>query len=168
MWSAAGTRVAAAPPGGGHAVKYATASLGRSLIVRLEDGDVVHEAIEEVARAEGVERAAVLLLGGAEGGSRVVVGPEDGRAAEIVPIERVLHDVHEVAGVGTIFPDEAGRPILHLHAAFGRDDRVIAGCVRLGVTTWLIGEVVIIELAGSTAFRRVDPSSGFGLLELGD
>ena len=75
-------------------MKYSTASLGRALIIRLEDGDVVHECIEEAARAEGIARAAVLLLGGADGGSRVVVGPEDGRAADIVPMERVLHDVH--------------------------------------------------------------------------
>ena len=84
---------------------------------------MVHECIEEAARAEGIARAAVLLLGGADGGSRVVVGPEDGRAAEIVPMERVLHDVHEMVGAGTLFPDESGRPVLHLHASFGRDDR---------------------------------------------
>ncbi len=148
-------------------MKYSTATLGRALVVRLEDGDVVHEAIEAAARAAGVARAAVVLLGGADAGSRVVVGPEDGRAAAITPMERVLHDVHEVAGVGTLFPDEDGRPVLHLHAAFGRDAQVTAGCVRLGVTTWLVGEAVLIELLGSDAVRRADPRTGFGLLDPG-
>jgi len=147
-------------------MKYSSASLGRVLVVRLEDGDVVHECIEEAARAEGIVRAAVLLLGGADRGSRVVVGPEDGRAAAIVPMERVLHDVHEMAGVGTLFPDEAGRPVLHLHAAFGRDVSVTAGCIRRGVLTWVVGEVVVIELAGSEAQRITDPATGFQLLEL--
>ncbi len=147
-------------------MKYATASVGRALIVRLEDGDVVHECLEEAARAEGIVRAAVILLGGADGGSRLVVGPEDGRAAAIVPMERVLHDVHEMVGAGTLFPDESGRPVLHLHAAFGRDVQVSAGCIRAGVVTWVVGEAVVIELVGSQAERRVDAGTGFELLEL--
>jgi predicted DNA-binding protein with PD1-like motif len=148
-------------------MKYGSAQLGRVLVVRLEDGDVVHECLEEAARAEGIARAAVILVGGAVGGSRVVVGPEDGAARPVMPLERVLHDVHEMAGVGTIFPDESGRPVLHMHAAFGRDERVTAGCIRNGVGTWVVAEAVVIELTGSGALRRADPVSGFELLEMG-
>ena len=78
----------------------------------------------------------------------------------VVPMERVLHDVHEMAGAGTIFPDESGEPVLHLHAAFGRDDQVTAGCIRTGVKTWVVAEAVVIELTGSEATRRVDPGHG--------
>jgi predicted DNA-binding protein with PD1-like motif len=148
------------------AMKYASAGLGRALIVRLEDGDVVHECIEEAARAEGIARAAVILLGGAADGSRLVVGPEDSRADAILPMERALRDVHEMVGAGTLFPDEGGRPVLHLHAAFGRDDQVAAGCIRAGVTTWVVGEAVLIELVGSESTRRVDPATGFELLDV--
>ena len=147
-------------------MKYSTATLGRALVIRLEDGDVVHECIEEAARAEGIARAAVILLGGAAGGSRVVVGPEDAQATPVVPMQRVLHDVYEMAGAGTIFPDESGRPVLHLHAAFGRDVHVTAGCIRTGVTTWVVAEAVVIELTASEATRRVDPATGFELLEV--
>ena len=146
-------------------MKYSSATLGRALVVRLEDGDVVHECIEEAARAEGIARAAVILLGGADGGSRIVVGPEDGEASPVLPMERVLHDVHEMAGAGTIFPDESGRPVLHLHAAFGRDHQVAAGCIRPGVKTWVVAEAVVIELTGSEATRRVDQATGFELLD---
>ncbi len=110
------------------------------------------------------------MLGGADDGSRLVVGPRDGRppvGEPIEPMERLLDGVHEMAGVGTLFPDETGRSVLHLHAAFGRGDRVSAGCIRRGVTTWVIGEAVVIELTGSGAARRVDPATGFELLELG-
>jgi predicted DNA-binding protein with PD1-like motif len=146
-------------------VKYANARLGRALVLRLEDGDVVHESIEEAARAESITRAAVLLLGGADDGSRVVVGPEESRADDIVPMERVLRGAHEVAGVGTIFPDESGQPVLHLHAAFGRDDQVVAGCIRRGVLTWVVGEAIVIELLDSAAARRLDAATGFELLD---
>jgi predicted DNA-binding protein with PD1-like motif len=147
-------------------MKYATASLGRSLVIRLEDGDVVHECIEEAARAEGIQRAAVILLGGAAGGSRLVVGPEDGAARPVVPMQRALHDVHEMVGAGTLFPDETGRPVLHLHAAFGRDADVTAGCIRAGVVTWVVAEAVVLELTGSEATRRLDPATGFELLDV--
>ena len=143
-------------------MRYSSAKLGRALVIRLEDGDVVHECIEEAARAEGIARAAQQD----DGGSRLVVGPEDGRADPIVPMERALHDVHEMVGAGTLFPDETGRPVLHLHAAFGRDDRVSAGCIRAGVTTWVVGEAVLIELTDSEATRRVDPATGLELLDV--
>jgi predicted DNA-binding protein with PD1-like motif len=81
-----------------------------------------------------------------------------------VPIERALHDVHD-GGRGTIFPDENGRPVLHLHAASGRDDQVTAGCIHTGVRTWVVGEAVVIELTGSQSARRVDPSTGFEVLD---
>jgi predicted DNA-binding protein with PD1-like motif len=147
-------------------MKYEAAKPGRMFVIRLDDGDVVHEAIEAMAREEGLQRAFVLVLGGADDGSTVVVGPEDGRSDPIVPMERLLAGVHEMAGVGTIFPNEAGEPVLHLHAAFGRGDSVTAGCIRRGVTTWVIGEVVVVELTFCEAGRRVDPATGFELLEL--
>jgi len=146
-------------------VKYSSAQLGRVLVIRLEDGDVVHECVEELAKREGISRAAVLALGGADAHSRIVTGPEDGRAETIVPMEYLLDDVHEMAGVGTLFPDADGVPVLHMHAAFGRDDQVVAGCIRRGVKTWVVGEVIVIELTGSTATRQSDAATGFDLLE---
>lgn len=147
-------------------MRYTTARTGRVLVVRLEDGDVVHESIQEAARREGIERAVVWLLGSADTGSRVVVGPAIGRAPVIKPLEHVLDEAHELLGVGTIFPDEGGEPVLHLHAAFGREEHAHAGCVRLGVRTWLIGEAIILELTGSAAVRRHDGDTDFELLDV--
>jgi predicted DNA-binding protein with PD1-like motif len=53
-----------------------------------------------------------------------------------------------------------------MHAAFGRGAEVRAGCVREGVKTWLIGEVILLELTDCAATRRRDPRSGFNLLSL--
>jgi predicted DNA-binding protein with PD1-like motif len=84
----------------------------------------------------------------------------------IDPMELVLDNVHEFAGVGTIFPDESGRPVLHMHAACGRGDQTRTGCVRAGVDIWHIGEVVIMELTGNEMARKKDPVTGFDLLDL--
>lgn len=147
-------------------MRYSSARLGRVLVIRLEDGDVVHECIEKAARCEGIGRAAVLLVGGADQGSVLVVGPVDGRAHPVIPMEHVLDAVHEAAGVGTLVPNQAGEPVLHLHAVVGRDDHAHAGCIRRGVRTWIVLEAVVIELVGSEAIRRLDPATGFELLEV--
>jgi predicted DNA-binding protein with PD1-like motif len=77
----------------------------------------------------------------------------------------LLKGTHEAFGVGTIFATEAGAPMLHMHASCGRNDASVTGCVRKGVDVWLIGEVVILELAGCQARRLKDKVSGFEVLE---
>jgi predicted DNA-binding protein with PD1-like motif len=145
-------------------MKYSEARAGRVFVLRLEDGEVIHDIIEEFAFEHGIERAALIALGGADEGSKLVVGPEEGRAQPIVPMEHVLNGVHEIAGVGTLFPGEKGRPVLHLHVAGGRDGKAVAGCVRSGVRVWHVAEVIIWELADSTGRRMLDSATGFELL----
>ena len=93
------------------------------------------------------------------------MGPEHGRKEPIVPMEYVLDNVNEIAGTGTIFPDEKGKPILHMHIACGRKSQTITGCVRKGVKTWHILEVVLFELIDTTAMRVLDQFTGFELLK---
>jgi len=147
-------------------MKYTQANMGRILVVRLEDKDVLHVCIEELAKKENIKRAAVLAIGGADKGSKLVVGPKEGRAEKIEPMVKILEGVHEIAAVGTIFPNEAGGPKLHMHASCGREDNTITGCVRTGVDIWHIGEVIIFELVGNNASRKMDGDTGFELLSI--
>ncbi|MBN1762531.1 MAG: DNA-binding protein [Methanomicrobia archaeon] len=146
-------------------MKYSEANQGRTFILRLEDGEVLHETIEAFAIEHSINAAAVIAVGGADEGSTLVVGPEHGRSEVITPMEHILDDVHEIAGVGTIFPDKDGKPVLHMHIAGGRNDRAVTGCVRRGVKVWHILEVVLFELADSSARRVLDDQLGFELLE---
>lgn len=143
---------------------YSEARQGRVFVIRLEDGDILHEEIERLAAEKSVNAASLIVVGGADEGSQLVVGPEKGREEPVTPMFRTLSDVREVAGVGTLFPDENGKPVLHMHVACGRDEDTITGCVRKGVKTWHILEVVMTELLDSTAVRIFDPVTGFGLM----
>ncbi len=145
-------------------MKYSQARQGRIYVIRLEDRDIVHEEIEKLARIEQISAAAVIILGGADRNSRLVVGPQDGRVPTIVPMETVLENVSEIAGTGTIFPDDEGNPILHMHIACGREKATVTGCVRAGVKVWQVMEAVLFELIDSTGVRRLDPATGFNLL----
>ncbi|MBP7830105.1 MAG: DNA-binding protein [Kiritimatiellae bacterium] len=146
-------------------MKYEQAGLGRVFVLRLEDGDIVHEVIEKFAAEQKIRAASVIVVGGADKGSRLVVGPENGRSDPPISLIHTLDDAHEVAGTGTLFPDEEGNPFLHLHLAAGRGDRAVTGCARVGVKTWHVLEVVLVELTGSRGVRRLDPKLGFKLLD---
>jgi len=145
-------------------MKFSEAKQGRVFILRLEDGDILHETIESFAKEQGIRAASLIALGGADIGSLLIVGPEEGRAEKIVPQKLELDNVYEVAGVGTLFPDDEGHPMLHMHMTGGRDDHAVTGCVRSGVKVWHIIEVVITELLDTKATRQPDPQLGFKLL----
>ncbi|MCU0587114.1 MAG: DNA-binding protein [Syntrophobacteraceae bacterium] len=139
--------------------------IGRVFTLRLEDGDRLPESLESLAAERGVECAVVLLLGGAGDGSRLVVGPEPDRGLGIVPMIHILAGSQEIAAMGTLFPDESGRPVLHMHAAVGREGKATVGCTRAGVKVWLVGEVVMMEVLGTGGVRRKDPATGLQLLQ---
>lgn len=146
-------------------MKYSEAKHGRIFVIRLEDGDIVHDEIERFAREKSIGAAALIIVGGADQKSKVVVGPERGRATPVIPMEHVLDEVHEIAGVGTLFPDDAGNPVLHMHMACGRKSSTITGCIREGVRVWHVMEVIVFELADTTGVRTHDSKTGFKLLQ---
>ena len=134
-------------------------------MIRLEDGDILHECIEKFARENDVKAGFLMAVGGADKGSKLVVGPEEGRAENINPMEYILDEVHEITGTGTLFPDEKGEPKLHMHIACGRKETAKTGCVRKGVKVWHILEIVLVELTDTEAKRVMDEKTGFELLE---
>ncbi len=146
-------------------MRFSEAKQGRIFVIRLEHGDVVHECIEKMAADQEVRAGALIVLGGADRGSRLVVGPEDGASRPVSILTHVLDDVREVAGTGTLFPDDTGAPILHMHMACGRNEATATGCIRRGVTVWHVMEVILFELTEATARRKTDPDLGFALLE---
>ena len=146
-------------------MKFTTATPGRIFILRLEDGEILHETVEAFAREQGIRAAALIVLGGADEGSNLVVGPEDARSSPVVAMELMLTGTYESTGVGTIFPDAKGNPILHMHIACGRKATAVAGCVRRGVKVWQVMELIVWELLGTDAKRVFDPATGFELLQ---
>ena len=146
-------------------MKYSEAKQGRIFIIRLEDGDCLHEKIETFAKEKSINAASLIAVGGADAGSKLVVGPENGRSNPVVPMETVLNNVYEIAGTGTLFPDDEGNPILHMHIACGRKTDSITGCVRRGVKVWHVMEIILTELTETSSVRVLDQITGFELLQ---
>jgi len=70
-----------------------------------------------------------------------------------------------MVGIGTIFwhKDE---PRIHFHGAYGKHDRMKAGCLREMAETFIILEGIIFELKGIDATRDLDPNSNMVLLDM--
>jgi uncharacterized protein len=147
-------------------LQFTEAKMGRIFIVRLHDGDQLPDVLENFADQRRISSALCFFIGGAKEKSQVVVGPKDGEALPVEPVVTLLGGVSEVCGIGTIFENEEGKPKLHMHAGFGRGEKTILGCVRLGVDVWRIGEVVVLELAEANARRVVDEETKFEFLEV--
>jgi predicted DNA-binding protein with PD1-like motif len=146
-------------------MKSSEGKIGRIFLLRLEDGDILPDCIERFAAEKSIKTGQVVLVGGV-GSGQVVTGP---RRSDEMPPDPLLIPVdgaHEVLGVGVLAPDGSGRPVLHIHASLGRAGKTLTGCLRPGVTTWLVGEAIIYEITGLEAKRLPDAKSGFDLLEV--
>ena len=136
-------------------MNYTEAKLARIFILRLRHEETLHEVVEKFAAEKKVKSALCFFLGGAQDKSKVIVGPKDGATMPLEPMMMLLKGVHE----------GCGKPKLHMHASFGRNDNAVTGCVRAGVEVWQIGEVVILELVGGSAKRAKNEETGFEFLE---
>ena len=144
-------------------MKYSEGKIGRVFVIRLEDGDTMPEVIESFSRENNVRRGMCILVGGIEAG-KIVVGPENSESIPVVPMILDLKGVHEICAVGTIFPDGDAKPRLHMHAALGREEKTISGCIRPGIEVWKLGEVIVLEIVNNNAHRE-DAAAGFQVLE---
>jgi predicted DNA-binding protein with PD1-like motif len=146
-------------------MKSTEGKTGRVFLLRLEDGDVLPDCIEKFAAEKSIKTGQVVLVGGI-GGGRIVAGPKDSEETPPEPVLIPVEGAHEVVGVGIIAPDKDGKPTLHIHASLGRAAEALTGCLRPGVTTWLVGEAIIYEILGAKAARLPDKESGFDLMEM--
>ncbi len=150
-------------------MKFREGTLGRVFAVKLEEGDKIPDTIEEFARDRNISEAIVFFLGGYDDGSKVVVGPDLNCPEDIIPLIFDLKGPGEIVGLGTIFPDNNGVPILHMHVVSGREGKATVGCSRAGIKTWLTGEVVILEIKNMGGIRKtIEGKASLKLFELKD
>lgn len=146
-------------------MQWTQGQIGRVFALRLEHGEKLPQVLEDFCAQQRVAGGLALAVGGADDGSRFVVGPENGAVLPPNPMIGVLSGAHEVVAVGLIFPDETGRPMLHMHAVFGRGEEARAGCIRAGIVAWQVLEILLIEITGLEAVRLPDARTGFKLLQ---
>jgi uncharacterized protein len=144
-------------------MKAAEGKLGRVFVIRLEDGDRMPDIIEKFAEEKGISSGHLIMVGGI-GSGQIVVGPRNSEQMPPEPMLLPIDGAHEVVGLGILAPGENGKPNLHIHAALGRSGQTVTGCLRPGANTWVVGEIILYEITGSSAKRIKDKKTGFSLL----
>lgn len=147
-------------------MKAVEGKIGRVFVIRLEDGDILPGTLEKFAEKKGIKNGFVLLIGGI-GSGQIVVGPRYSDEMPPDPVLLPIDGAHEVVAIGILAPGGDGRIVLHIHGSLGRSGQTKTGCLRPGVTTWLVGEAIMYEILGIDAKRIKDKKSGFELLAIG-
>jgi predicted DNA-binding protein with PD1-like motif len=144
-------------------MKYEVGKAGRIIVARLEDGEDVLKNLIKIVKKENMKAAVFYIVGGIRKG-RIVVGPEKDKIPP-KPVWKELKESHEVVGLGTIFWEKKN-PKIHFHGAFGKKNRAKVGCLREKAETFLVLEVIMIEIKGIKIERELDPRTGLTLLKL--
>jgi len=140
---------------------------GRVFVLRLEEGEILHEAIESFCTEHGIAGAAVSMTGAVAPGSIMVSGPATPVGDRIEPLLITLDEPCELTGSGTVFPDDNGKPTVHIHGSVGKKGFSATGDLRPRMVVWLVMEVTITELRGSLPKRKAsDPRLDGKLLEI--
>ena len=141
-------------------MQYAEGRPGRIFVMRVDHGEDLLATVRQFLVDKDVKSGSLFFLGAlSEAG--LVCGPV-ALTTPPVPQKYIVEGGWELAGMGTIYPGEAG-PALHVHAAFGREDNARAGCIREFAKVYLVMEVVIFEFMGFSASREFDPKTGVHL-----
>ncbi len=147
-------------------MRFSEGKQGRVFVLSLDDGETVPEAIERFAKEKEVLSGYCILIGGAKQGSRMVVGAKDDNFVPYTSLFHELQGMHEILGIGTVFPDEEGTPVLHMHVAAGRAGKTRTGCSRPGIEIWQISEVILVELLGTGGTRVKNRTTGLHKLTI--
>ncbi|MDD5019601.1 MAG: DUF296 domain-containing protein [Candidatus Omnitrophica bacterium] len=144
-------------------MEYAKGTIGRIFLVKFEHKDDILLSLKGFVRKERLKNAVLVFLGAFQRG-RLVTGPKKA----VVPPEpnwKSFKDGWEVMGVGTVFSGPEG-PQIHMHAAMGKKNKTLTGCVRKNVGVFLVVEAVVFELKGIKAKKEIDPQTGLNLLKI--
>ena len=132
-------------------MQYSQVQPGRTFYLRVDNDEDLHDCVVEVCRRENVSRAWFHVFG-AMAFSSLVVGP----VREEIPPVRVVREatgVHELLGVGSVMPGEDGAPAIHIHAALGRGEEALVGCLQTDTRVFLVQEILLVELHGDMVRR---------------
>ena len=141
---------------------YRSGCIGRVFWARLDDGEDLGECLQDLARRETIGQALVLVLG-ALGQARVVVGPRE-TVIPPDPVWTAFTGGREILGVGTLVDSPEG-PSLHMHIGAGRgEEPTVVGCLRAESQVYLLVEAVILEVTHMSARREPDEKTGLNLL----
>lgn len=144
-------------------MKCRTGSIGRVFLARVDHGEDLLVELTRLAWSEDIRQAFFMLIGAIRD-ARIVAGPKEDNVPPD-PMWFSIADAHEILGIGNILRKN-GEPSIHIHAALGRAEKTLIGCLREKSMTYLTIEVFILEITGDLAERAYDDALGIARMVL--
>ncbi|HVP93953.1 MAG TPA: PPC domain-containing DNA-binding protein [Methanoregulaceae archaeon] len=141
-------------------MQYAEGKPGRIFLLRIDDGEDLIKTLQDFIARHNVHCGHIRFIGALLSG-QIVTGPEK-PVLPPNPHFETFSGGWEVIGMATISPGDDS-PHLHLHASIGRGDRVLTGCLRGTIRTYIVVEAVISEITGIEIKREEDAKTGLVL-----
>jgi uncharacterized protein len=144
-------------------MQYTEGKTGRVFLLRIDHGEDLIQTLRDFIVSHKVTHGHIRFIGALESG-QIVTGP---KKMDLPPDPHfeTFSGGWEVIGMATIIPDADG-PHLHLHVSLGKGNRVLTGCLRGNVATYIVVEAVITELTGVKVKRLRDQKTGMHLPEM--
>ena len=144
-------------------MKYTVGHVGRTFVMKLDDGEDVLGCLTSLAEKEKIQSALFFVIGNLKKGS--LVSGAQTEKPPVVPIWQHFTTNHETLAIGTVFQMD-GQPKIHLHATLVHEKDLLAGCLREKSEVFLIAEIIVLELLDVSASREKDEKTGFALLQI--
>lgn len=123
------------------------------LVVRLEDGEDVHEKLGSLGLEAGAVVAGIGML------RDVTLAFWNGQEY----VEHFVKGPVELLSLQGNFSRREGEPFVHLHAVLGMPDTSVVGGHLMKATVNETNEIVIRKLPGIAMERKKEPSGLYGL-----
>ncbi len=123
------------------------------VVVRLEDGEDVHERLQSLGITAGAVVAGIGML------RDVTLAFWNGQEY----VEHLVKGPVELLSLQGNFSLKEGEPFVHLHTVLGMPDTLVVGGHLMRATVHETNEIIIRKLPGVAMERRREPSGLFGL-----
>ncbi|MEI7542941.1 MAG: DUF296 domain-containing protein [bacterium] len=142
-------------------MKYSSAKIGRTFVIKFENKDNIVTALERLVKKEKIKTGFFVFLGGLEKGN-IVCGPKKAIIPP-VPNKVAFKDAWEVFGTGSVFEGKTG-PQIHLHTSMGKKLKTLTGCIKQKTEVFITLEAFLIELKGIKARKEIDEVTGINMI----
>ena len=142
-------------------MKSISVNVGRVIVGKIEPGEDVFDAINEVVKKHKIKAGLINIIGALK---KFTIGYFDLKTQKY-NFKTFEEDVELISCMGNISYKD-GEPIIHIHVAVGREDfSVIGGHLSQPSIISITGEVYIYEISQQLN-RANDPHFNLSLLDL--
>lgn len=142
-------------------MKVQEGKIGRVFVLAFDHNEELLTPLKNFIIDKNIRAGFIQLLGAIQKGD-IVCGPQE-TVVPPTPIKKEIQTANELIGIGSICW-ENDQPKIHLHAALGRAENALLGCIRGAAKVYITIEAMITEITGVTLTKNFKEELGLSTL----